>query len=196
MAHMHPWSSIHLHQNGKQNSHLNAPVMAPLPIQFYNTKCRWHLPFLHYAHCITALTPVPAPIGTYHILSGPQHYGTNQSPSIHSSICFLHWARGAFASYVLMWHNFLWKCFSDFLSPLGLGPKSFLWLPKPYMVVTTQSPLQSWLTQFSLWLCSLATVHFLLFPQRNHIHSGTGHSFTQSQLFPLPFPWTSDHLQL
>lgn len=77
------------------------------------------------------------------------------------------------------------KYFSDFPLPLRSGLKSFLWLTKPFLVVTTQPPLQSCLTHLSLWLCVLATLPFHLFLKSATLTLGTECSFALIQVFPL-----------
>lgn len=153
------------------------------PSQFYNTKRRWHLPFSQYAHCSQLWHWFQLPSSL--ITSCRDHNTvTDQSPSIHSSICSPQWAGGAFARYVLMWHRFLWKRFSDFLSPLGWEPKSFLWLAKPYLVVNTWNTSIVWTHTIFSWAVWSSHTALSSFPQKCHTHPSTGCSFTWNKLFP------------
>lgn len=78
-----------------------------------------------------------------------------------------------------MLHHFLWKHFNDFLLPLGLGRKSFLWLIRPFLVVITWPSLQSYLTQLPSWLPILSIL--LFFCSSKVLLS----PFALSQIYPL-----------
>lgn len=183
MAHIQPLSSPHLHQNGSHNPHLNAPVMAPSPRHFYNTKGGQHRPsshspttswLWHWSQLLSSLITSCLDHNTMSLTS---------LPKFQSSLCSPQWAWGAFARYVFVWHCFLRKRSRNFLSPLGWEPKSFLWLAKPYLVVTPNIPAVWTHTICSLALGSSHTA--LSSPQKCQTHPGTGCSFTWSQLFPV-----------
>lgn len=176
MTQVYPLISRPLYKNGIQNVYLTLMILQTQPVETqmicssdisYSVNGTSNHPILQQKIDVTSLG-LYIPLHHCHH-TGPCFYHlllsltwtTTIALSIHSSIWSSHWGRETFARCnVLMLHHFLWKYFNDFPLPLGLGPKSFLWLIKPFLVVITWPSLQSCLSRLPSWLPVLSILLF------------------------------------